>query len=51
VARSTATCLLANVSLRSKQRLDWDADKWTVKQPEAKKYLSREDRKPWKLVV
>ncbi len=49
--RSTTTCLLANVSLRSKMRLDWDEQKWTVKQPEARKYLSREDRKPWKLVV
>jgi predicted dehydrogenase len=50
-ARSTATCLLANVSLRSKLRLDWDDQKWTVRQPDAKKFLSREDRKPWKLVV
>jgi predicted dehydrogenase len=49
--RSTATCLLANVSLRSKVRVDWDEQKWTVRQAEAKKYLSREDRKPWKLVV
>jgi predicted dehydrogenase len=49
--RSTTTCLLANVALRSKLRLDWDEQKWTVKQSEAKKYLSRDDRKPWKLVV
>lgn len=47
--RSTATCLLANVALRSRLRLDWDGE--TVKQPEAKKYLTREYRKPWKLVV
>ena len=50
-ARSTATCLLGNVALRSKVRVDWDAQKWTVKQSEARKYLSREDRKPWKIVV
>jgi predicted dehydrogenase len=49
--RSTATCLLANVSLRSKMRIDWDEQKWTVKQAEAKKFLSREERKPWRLVV
>jgi predicted dehydrogenase len=49
--RSTTTCLLANVSLRSKMRVDWDEKNWTVRQPEARKFLSREDRKPWKLVV
>jgi hypothetical protein len=49
--RSTTTCLLGNVALRSKLRIDWDEAKWTTKQPEARKYLSREERKPWKLVV
>jgi len=49
--RSTATCLLGNVSYRSKLRIDWDADKGTIAQPEARKYLTREYRKPWKLVV
>jgi hypothetical protein len=49
--RSTTTCLLANVSLRSKMRIDWDEKNWTVKQSEAKKFLSREERRPWKLVV
>jgi predicted dehydrogenase len=49
--RSTTTCLLANVSLRSNMRVDWDEAHWTVKQSEAKKYLSRPERKPWKLVV
>lgn len=48
---STTTCLLGNVALRSNLRLDFDPQKWTVAQPEAKKYLSREYRKPWKLVV
>lgn len=48
---STTTCLLGNVALRSKLRLDFDAQKWTVAQSEAKKYLTREYRKPWKLVV
>ena len=49
--RSTTTCLLGNVALRSKLRLDFDPQKWTVAQAEAKKYLTREYRKPWKLVV
>jgi predicted dehydrogenase len=49
--RSTTTCLLANVSLRSKVRVDWDEAKWTTKQTEARKFLSREERKPWKIVV
>ncbi len=48
---STTTCLLGNVALRSKLRLDFDPQKWTVAQAEAKKYLTREYRKPWKLVV
>jgi predicted dehydrogenase len=48
---STTTCLLGNVALRSKLRLDFDASQWTVTQAEAKKYLSREYRDPWKLVV
>jgi hypothetical protein len=47
--RSTATCLLANIALRSRSRLDWDGE--TIKQPEARKYMTREYRKPWKLVV
>ncbi|MDX1979944.1 MAG: Gfo/Idh/MocA family oxidoreductase [Bryobacteraceae bacterium] len=47
--RSSATCLLANVALRSRLRLDWDGE--TVKQAEAKKLLTREYRKPWKLSV
>jgi hypothetical protein len=47
----TEAVLLGNVALRSKLRVDFDAAKWTVAQSEAKKYLSREYRKPWKLVV
>ena len=46
---STATCLLGNVALRSKLRIDWDGE--TLRQPETRKYLTREYRKPWKLVV
>jgi predicted dehydrogenase len=50
-ARSTTSCLLANVSLRSRLKVDWEEQKWTVRQSEAKKFLSREDRKPWKVIV
>ena len=38
-------------SYRSKLRIDWDIDKGTIAQPEARKYLTREYRRPWKLVV
>jgi predicted dehydrogenase len=48
---STTTCLLGNIALRSKLRLDFDAQKWTVAQSEARKYLTREYRKPWKLTL
>ena len=50
-ARSSSTSILGNVSYRSKVRIDWDHVKWTCKQGEAKKYLSRDERKPWKLSV
>ncbi len=49
--RSTATCLLGNVALRAKMRLDWDEKAWTTVQKSARKFLSREERKPWRIVV
>jgi len=49
--RSTASCLLGNIALRSRSRVDFDAKTWTVSQPEAKKYFAREARGPWKLSV
>ena len=45
--RSTTTCLLGNVALRSHLLLDWDSKDWTTRQAEARRYLSREERKPW----
>ena len=45
--RSTSTCLLGNVALRTNLRLDWDAQKWTTAQPDAHPYLTRPYRKPW----
>lgn len=49
--RSTTTCLLGNVALRSQLRIDWDEKNWTTAQPEARKWLHREARDPWKIVV
>ena len=49
--RSSATCILGNVALRSKLRLDWDTQRGTVAQADARKYLSREARKPWKISI
>jgi len=49
--RSSVTCLLGNLSLRARTRLDWDEAAQTVAQPEARPLLHREYRAPWKLEV
>jgi predicted dehydrogenase len=49
--RSTATCLLANLSMRHKTWLDWDDKAFTVRQPQMKQYLQENYRAPWKLEV
>jgi len=51
--RSTTACLLGNVALRSKERLEWDvaSQKLTRGGPAAQKLLDREYRAPWKLTV
>ena len=51
--RSTSACLLGNVALRSKERLEWDvASQRLIKGgPAAQKLLNREYRPPWKLEV
>jgi len=49
--RSTTTAILGNVALRSKLRIDWDSRAETTAQSEARKFLHREYRKPWKLEV
>ena len=49
--RSTATCLLGNIALRSGQRLDWDEHALEVAQPSARPLLQRAYRSPWKLAV
>jgi len=50
--RSTTTCLLGNVALRSGRRIAWNANMEKIEgDGAASKYLSREYRKPWKLTV
>lgn len=51
--RSTSVCLLGNVALRSKQRLEWDVENQTLKSggPEAERLLTRHYRAPWKLTA
>jgi predicted dehydrogenase len=49
--RSTLTCLLGNLSLKARMRLDWDDANQTIVQPEGRKYMQREYRAPWKLEV
>jgi predicted dehydrogenase len=49
--KSTTTCHLGNIALRSKMRVDFDPAREYISQVEARKYMAREYRKPWKLVV
>ncbi len=49
--RSTAMALLGNVAFRSRQRVDWDPKSETTSNKEARPYLRREYRKPWKLAL
>jgi predicted dehydrogenase len=49
--RSSVTCILANLSMRFRSRLDWDEEAWTVKQSDVKPHLKPNYRKPWKLEV
>jgi predicted dehydrogenase len=50
---STSACVLGNVALRSKERLEWDVagQRLSKGSPAAQRLLSREYRAPWKLVV
>ena len=47
--RSTVTALLGNIAMRSKQRVDWDPVNETTTNAEARSFLKREYRAPWKL--
>ena len=49
--RSTTTCLLGNIALRSGARLEFDSEKQTLTDPNLRKWLSNDYRNPWKLSV
>ncbi len=49
--RTTATCVLANLSLRHGVTLDWDERAFTVKQAAIQPFLKHNYRSPWKLEV
>jgi predicted dehydrogenase len=49
--RSSTVCLLANISMRFKSRIDWDEKNWTSRQEEMKPHLRAAYRAPWKLEV
>lgn len=49
--RSSTVCILGNLSMRFKTRLDWDEANWTVKQDAVKPHLKSNYRAPWKLEV
>jgi predicted dehydrogenase len=49
--RSSSVCILANLSLRFKTRIDWDEKNWTSAQKEIRPHLKASYRKPWKLEV
>jgi predicted dehydrogenase len=49
--RSSTACILANLSIRAKTRIDWDEKNWTSKQEEVKPFLKARYRAPWKLEV
>jgi predicted dehydrogenase len=49
--RSSTACILANLAMRYKSRLDWDEKNWTVEQEAVKPALKARYRAPWKLEV
>jgi predicted dehydrogenase len=51
LVRSSASCLLANVSMRARTRVDLDAQTFAVRQPEAAPFTRIDYRAPWKLEV
>jgi predicted dehydrogenase len=51
LVRASASCLLANVSMRAKTRVDLDEKTFTVRQAEAIPFARLDYRAPWKLEV
>jgi hypothetical protein len=47
--RSSAACILGNLSLRAKTRIDWDEQNRTTRQPEVRPLLQRDNRSPWSI--
>lgn len=50
-ARSAVTCLLGNVALRGRIRVEYDPKTWTSPQKEARSWMASKYRAPWKLEV
>jgi predicted dehydrogenase len=51
LVKSSAVCILANVSMRAKTRLDFDPKTFKVAQPAASTFTGIDYRAPWKLEV
>jgi len=49
--RTTAACILGNLSYRLGMRLEWDSEKQIIKQKEGQKLAAYDYRKPWRLEV
>jgi predicted dehydrogenase len=49
--RSTAVCVLGNVAMRARLRLEFDEKTFSVKPSEARPFLRANYRSPWKLEV
>ena len=49
--RSSTVCLLANLSMRFKSRIDWNERDWSAQQDAIKPHLKAHYRAPWKLEV
>jgi predicted dehydrogenase len=51
LVRTTWTCLLANVALRSNAQLTWDDQAKTITEDDLRRHLKLKYRSPWKLEV
>ena len=49
--RSSAACILGNLSMRTRMRLDWDDQKKTDLQTEARRYLKADPSNSWKVTL
>ena len=49
--RSSSVCILANLSMRFRSRIDWDESQWNCAQSEVQPKLRAVYREPWKLEV